>query len=471
MTGYRIRDLAAIPGCTPVGLDLVLRRAVSGISTDTRTLKRGQVFLAIRGDRFDGHAFVGEARARGALACVVDTRWWRRHRTEHADGSFAVVPDTVAAYGAIARAYRDRFDIPVLLLTGSNGKTSTKEMIAAVLGTKYRVLVTEGNLNNHVGLPAMLLRLTAAHDAAVLEAGTNRPGEIPHLCAVAGQTHAIVTNIGRAHIERLRTREGIAEEKGAAYRTLPGDGVAYLNVDEPLLAPHVRRGLTRITYGTGRRAAVRLVSATLDSRAQPDCTISAPDYQRAPVRVKLQARGLHSAMNAVAALAVGFSFGCPSRAMKHALEQLPAYDGRLVVERAGDITILDDTYNANPDSVLAALDVLDRMHVEGAKVVVLGDMLELGRSARSEHRAVGERMAALRIPYVLTYGVHSRETAGAAKHPASFAAHFTDLRLLESSLNALLSPGDAVLIKGSHGMHMEEVVAHLRTVRPRVKEA
>lgn len=434
---------------------------VHGVVTDSRLAGTADVFVAFRGARVDAHDFVPAVCARGALCCVVEQRWLRRNAAV-ADGlPLIVVRDTMAAYGAIAALHRAAFDIPLLAITGSNGKTSTKEMTAAALRTKYRVLATEGNLNNHIGLPATLLRLTGEHQVVVTEMGTNQPGDIAHLCAVARPTHGMITNIGRAHIEKLASREGIAQEKKMLLSALPKGGVAIVNADEALLRGTLPRGVRRVRYGTRKDCDVRITDVSLDGDGRAIVRFEAPAFVRRPFTLRLQALGRHAAYNAAAALAAGFVFGCGVKAMSAAIENVASYDKRLQISRVRGVTVIDDTYNANPDSVLAAMDLLQQLEVAGARCVVLGDMLELGAAARQEHEAIGAAIAAAGIPYVLTFGRQSRAISRAAQGVARVAMHFTDRQALVDAVDALLEEGDAVLVKGSRGMRMEDVVTQL----------
>ncbi|MBL0173741.1 MAG: UDP-N-acetylmuramoyl-tripeptide--D-alanyl-D-alanine ligase [Ignavibacteria bacterium] len=462
MTGMRVADLLALPHARAVGLDGVAGRAIRSVGTDTRNATAGTVFVALRGARFDGHDFVRQALQAGALLCVVSASWHRRHAREAEGMRLLVVRDTLVTLGDIARAYRERFPIPVLGITGSNGKTGTKDLVAAVLKTRFSVLRTEGNFNNQIGLPATLFRLRPSHDLAVVELGTNQPGDIPSLCAIAEPTHGLITNIGRAHIEKLLSREGIAAEKSALYRALPRDGVAFVNADEPLLRASLPRWLERVTFGVSRHAAVRISDVQVDGTGRPRVRIDAPRYAKSPLVVAMRVPGRHAAMMAAAALAVGFAFGCDTDAMVKAIGGFTGGSGRLQVATVGGIRLIDDTYNANPDSTIAALDTLAAMSTEGRRIAVLGDMLELGAAARAEHRAVGEALRALDIPFLLTCGRHAKSIAAAAASGGRFAQHFTDTAALQRALEALASPGDTILVKGSRGMHMEDIVTGLR---------
>lgn len=464
MTAFSVNDLLAIDHVLAVNLDAIRRKSIRSVSTDSRTMKHGEAFLALTGPSFDGHRFIEDVQRCEPILCIVSEKWHRRNRKKYPNARFLVVRDTLLAYGDIARAYRLRFDVPIVAITGSNGKTSTKEMIAAVLETKYPTLKTEGNLNNQIGLPGTLLRFAPRHRAAVVELGTNQPGDIPYLSTISRHTHAVVTNIGRAHIERLKSREGIAEEKAAIFRALPPDGVAIVNSDEPYLRPYTRALKNKITYGSRRGSHVRIASVTLDRFARPTFTVESPRFLSRAITISLQTIGRHAAWNATAALTVGFSLGCITSRMVHALESHRGFDKRMEVIETGSFTILNDSYNANPDSMIAALDTLMRIEHSGSRIVALGDMLELGKTARAEHRLIGEHIANLGIPFVLTYGRYAKDIAAAAKGTSRFARHYASKEFLVRDLKALLSEGDVVLVKGSRGMKMEEITNAIRGV-------
>lgn len=453
-----VADMLKIPHLFAKNCEELAGRKVRRVVTDSREAKKGDVFVAFRGARTDAHDFVPVLCEKGVLACVVENRWYRKHTASIKDLPLIVVKDTMRAYGDIARLHRERFSLPLIAVTGSNGKTSTKEMISAALRTKYRVLQNAGNFNNHIGLPATLLQLSADHDLVVTEMGTNQPGDIAYLCTIAQPTHGLITNIGRAHIEKLRSREGIAREKGELFASLPKDGMAIVNADEPLLREALPRGVRKVTYGTNTRSDVRITDVTLDTHGRARVRIEATRFVQRPVLLRLQAVGRHAAYNAAAALATGFAFGCGVKKMKEALEQIRNYDKRMQISEAAGITVINDTYNANPDSVLAAVDLLQQLNVRGRRCVVLGDMLELGSISRQEHEAIGAALAAAGIPYILTYGRRARAISSAARSVAVVARHFTDKDRLVEELVALLDTGDAVLIKGSRSMKMEEVV-------------
>ncbi len=453
-----IKDILAVPHVEQRHFTSLRGRSINGVSTDSRTVQPGNLFFALRGENFDGHRFVDEACAKGALAAVVDQKG-----LAHVRGAMPllIVPDTTVALGMAAMAYRSRFDIPLLAVAGSNGKTTTKEMIAAVLRMKFSVLSTEGNLNNHIGVPLTLFRLERRHEVAVVELGTNHPGELARLCAIARPTMGLITNIGHEHLEFFGSLDGVQKEEGMLFETLRGMPVrttAFVNADDARVVDAVPRGLHTVTYGAGRRAAVR---GTVVSRTERGTAVLefVGGRVKKPVRVSLAIPGDHNALNALAAAAVGMTLLVPARSIKQALEKFQAASKRMEVLAYRGVTILNDAYNANPDSMLAALHTLAAAPVPGKRIAVLGDMRELGEYGPEEHARIGREAAALGIDYVLTYGALARQIHDAAQ--GTFAVHYDQKNIMAEYLAELVSPGDIVLVKASRGLKMEDVVTFL----------
>jgi UDP-N-acetylmuramoyl-tripeptide--D-alanyl-D-alanine ligase len=452
------RELFNIELIRVQNVDRLRGKRLKGVSTDSRTVKPGDVFFAIKGERFDGHAFVAEAFSRGCTAAVVEERL-RRATQGLDDFPIIFVKDATRALGQFARWYRRRFDIPIIAVTGSNGKTTTKEMIAAVLGEKFSVLKTEGNLNNHIGVPMTLFRLDKKHNAAVVEMGTNHFGELEYLCSVAEPTHGLITNIARAHLEFFGSLEGVARAKGEVFDWLGSRGVGFVNVDDPLVVEKAGMLRRRFTYGFGgKRVNVRGRLLGFNEKVQPRFSFGGHPLSR-PLSVQLRTYGKHAAENALAAAAVGLHFGVGVRKIKYALEKHRPGAKRMELLRIQRVTILNDTYNANPDSVRGALQTLAMMECKGRKIVVLGDMLELGDSSEREHKGVGKEIRRLGFEYVLTFGKESAATC--TESDATYACHFEEKPALTAYLQKLVKPGDVVLVKGSRGMRMEDVVIYL----------
>ena len=420
--------------------------AFAGVSTDSRALKPGELFVALRGERFDGHDFLGSAAERGAAAAVVD----RRH-VAAAPLPSLVVEDTRRALGDLARAWRRRFSPALVAVTGSNGKTTVKEMLAAILRAhagEAAVLATAGNLNNDIGVPLTLLRLRAEHRWCAIELGMNHPGEIAYLAALAAPTVAVVNNAQREHLEFMSSVAQVAAENGSVYDALPLDGVAVVNADDAHAADFRSRARPRRVVDFGLQGAQ--VSGRYELKhLSSDIRIRTPLGE---TDASLAIPGLHNVRNALAAAACALAAGVPTPSIGAGLTAFRPYTGRLQVKQGvGGVTIIDDTYNANPDSVRAAIDVL--VSCPAPTALVLGDMGEVGEQGPQFHREVGEYAREKGVGRLLALGAATRD-AVAAFGPE--ARHFDTPEQLVAALEA-----KTVLVKGSRFMRMERVVAAL----------
>ena len=452
MIGMTLSEAAGVLGAEQIGEDVHF----AGLSTDTRSLRQGNLFVALQGPSFDGHDYVGQADARGAAAAAV---------SRPVGGSLPLlrVADTRLALGALAADWRRRFDIPVVAITGSNGKTTVKEMVAAILHRSGRPLVTAGNFNNDIGLPLTLGRLGPEHDYAVLELGANHPGEIAALAAIAAPGIGLVNNAAPAHLEGFGDLEGVARAKGELFERLPADGVAVINADDRF-APLWRQlaGARRvISFGLEKEADVggRWRSEAGGSRVEL-CT---PAGEAA---LRLQLAGRHNVMNALAAAAVATALGVTPAQIAAGLAALVPVDGRLQPQPGlRGLHLIDDTYNANPASLQAALEVL--AGAAGERWLVLGDMGELGADSARLHRAAGEAARAAGIERLWTLG---ELAALAAPAFGSGAQAFEDSHALVAALQEAAGPGVTALVKGSRRMRMERVVQALADTRAQVGE-
>jgi UDP-N-acetylmuramoyl-tripeptide--D-alanyl-D-alanine ligase len=427
---------------------------VRGVSIDSRTCAPGDAFFAIQGHHRDGHAFVADARARGAGAAVVS-----RPPGELAlPGDFPVVlvEDTTAALQRLAAFHRDRLALPVVAITGSMGKTTTKELAALVLARRYRVLKAAGSFNNQWGLPLTLLTLEPTHEAAVLELGMNAFGEIAALARLARPSVGVVTAIAPAHLAGVGTLEGVQKAKGELVEAIPLDGVVVLNADDPLVLALARAARGRVvTYGQAAAADVRLGAVTV----APDGLAFTLTAGGARADVRLPLAGRHNAWNATAAAAVGTALGVPLEAAAAALAGAAPVRGRLHWRSAGGVRILDDTYNANPMSVRAALDALREAPGGGRRWVILGDMLELGTITEAAHREVGTWVAGLPVDGLAAVGSAMRLAAEAARvGGCPDVATFASPEGAATYVLSRVARGDRVLVKGSRGMRMERGV-------------
>ena len=440
---------------------------VAEVSTDTRTISLGALFVALgRGDSaesalsgatHDGHDFVDEAFARGAVAAVVERRWGEQRE----DGPWRqrpllLVEDTLQAFGDLAKGYREQFDIPIVAIVGSAGKTTTKEMTAAVLGSCYNVLKTEGNENNEIGVPKVLFRLTARHEVAVVEMAARRVGDIRYLCEIARPTIGLFLNVGTAHLEYFETVERVAKAKGELLDYVGGESsVALVNADDCVVAKEAMRTKGRLLgFGLGRGSHISGEGLALD---QEGC--GRFSLQHHPVHLKIP--GKHNVYNALAAAAAGFSCAVSAAQICSALSDFRAVGMRSEILRKNGICVINDCYNANPGSVRAALDVLTSIEAEGRRIAVLGDMLELGEQGPRLHAEIGQiaaRQEIDRLAVLGPLGVHTVAGAIAAGLDAESVLHFEDKASLGDFMESMAEPGDLILVKGSRGIELEEIV-------------
>jgi UDP-N-acetylmuramoyl-tripeptide--D-alanyl-D-alanine ligase len=428
------------------------------VTTDTRTLAPGDLFVALAGERFDGHDFVPAAFERGAVAALV-----AEPRAATLAGNLIAVPDSLAALGRLAAHWRAQFALPVVVVVGSNGKTTVKEMIASILRTHFgeaAVLATRGNLNNAIGLPLTLLGLRAGHRVAAIELGMNHPGETAELAAIAQPTVAVVNNAQREHQEFMNSVADVAAEHAALVRALPADGVAVLNADDASVdvwraAARERAGVSVVEFALDAAAAVR---GRFDPAPEGGTLRLATPAGAATVRLAVVGR--HNAANALAAVAAALAVGVPLPAIVRGLEAFRPVSGRLAARRAaGGAAVIDDTYNANPDSVRAAIDVLRA--APGAKWLVLGDMGEVGGEGPAFHREVGAYARDAGIDRLLTAGTLAAASAEAFGPGAVHHASVEELAARVAAELGRAGAGVTVLVKGSRFMRMERVVAAL----------
>ncbi|MGB9475402.1 MAG: UDP-N-acetylmuramoyl-tripeptide--D-alanyl-D-alanine ligase [Candidatus Udaeobacter sp.] len=433
--------------------------AVDTISTDSRTIKRGELFVALRGENYDGHNFVEATAIAGATGAIVDSIW-----KGNVPENFALIraKDTLQAYQRLAANYRKSLPLSVIAITGSNGKTSTKDFAAAVLARRFQVTKTQGNFNNHVGLPRTILEASSRDEVAVWEIGMNHPGEIAMLSRVAAPDVGIITNIGVAHIEFMGSREKIAEEKGALAETVGADGTVILNADDPFSERIAARTRGRVILA-GTTAGTIRASEINQSGSATDFTILEGAHR---CRAQLPVPGLHMVQNALLAVAAGRVFGLSLEECAAGLVAAPLTKARLQVKEIRGVQFLDDSYNANPDSMKAALRTLVELDADGQRIAVLGEMRELGDESERAHREVGETAAGLRVDHLIAIGSVAASIAEAAKQ-AGLQNSSTVASTAEAAelLTEVAAPGDLVLIKGSRLARTEQVIDTFRKLR------
>jgi UDP-N-acetylmuramoyl-tripeptide--D-alanyl-D-alanine ligase len=430
------------------------------LCTDTRLIKKGNTFLALKGPNFDANNFLAAAVKKGAVGLICEKQpapaLLRRLRF------VVIVKNGLLALQQIAGAYRQKFPIPVVAITGSNGKTTTKEMVGKILSRRYRTLVTAGNLNNQIGLPLTLLRLRKNHQAAVLELGTSALGEIDILARIANPTIGIITCIGHSHLQELKNLPTVLQAKMELIENIGPAGIAILNNDDPLLQKRIKNITGQvITFGVRPKADITAGKITSQHEKNKLVFILAKGSQKR--KVTINTLGKHNVYNALAAASAGFALGIPFADIVKGLSAFRAVTGRLRMVKHKGMIILDDSYNANPDSIKAALHTLENFGCSSRKIAVLGDMLELGQESSKKHWEIGEIVGQLGLDMLYTIGPQSQVLAQAALQAGMSLEKINrfslgEEKLLTGSLKAIMRRGDIILFKASHGLHLDKVV-------------
>jgi len=433
-------------------------RVAFGVGIDSRTIKPGELFVAIRGPKHDGHDHIAGAAAKGALAAIVS-----REDVGQVPAGFALllVKDTLAALQKMARGYRLLLPTRIASITGSSGKSSTKEMLAAVLGTLGPTHRTPGNYNNHFGVPLTLLGIGEEDRWAVVEIAMNTPGEIGPLAELAGPEVGLVTNIGWAHVEGTGSKEATSREKGALYRALPPTGLAISNADDPFEKKTLEGCRARVVrVGRKEKVEYRLASITTDG-ANTRFSLESP---KGRAEVSLPVPGPHMAMNAAMAMAAGIELGVEPRAAADALQKVQLPGGRVRLEKRGQGWLLDDSYNANPDSLAAAVATLESLPGKGRAVALLGAMAELGSFSQVLHEDSGTTVARSQTGLCFAVGAESKFLIEAARkvRKGEWARWFASREELLKAYRAEAQPDDRILVKGSRSQQMDLVAAELR---------
>ena len=441
-----------------------LHSPAEGVASDSRQVRPGQLFIPLKGPRFDGHEFIGEALAKGASGSLVQRGREKSTAGSNRQGKFFVrVENVLTALGDLAHFWRRRYSGKVVAITGSNGKTTTKEMAARILAERFNVLRTEGNLNNLIGLPLMLLRLSPVHEVAVLEMGMNGLGEIRRLKEIAEPQVSLITNIGRAHLEFLGSLEGVARAKGELWEGLKEEDWIAVNVDDRRVAELASRLKCRKkTFGILEKADVGGEDLSLDDGRGIRLALRIGGRKRL---VSLPAFGRHNVYNALAAAALGDILGVGIEGIAAGLETFQVYPGRgKLIRLAQGVSLLDDSYNANPDSLQATLSAFVEMKGENRGLLVMGDMLELGPASTTEHEKIGKWVGKMGLAYLIFLGEKARHlaegvgAAGAGEKRVFVAQTYEEVLI---SLGKNVENGDWILVKGSRAMQMERIIQGL----------
>jgi len=430
-------------------------RYATGASIDTRILKKGDIFFALVGENTDGHNFISDAFENGASLCVVSKLWFEKNKDRFKSMPFWIVDDPLKAMQTLSKFYLKRFDIPRLAITGTAGKTTCRKFIFTVLSTKYNVHTTIGNYNNHIGMPLSILSLNRNHQISIVEIGTNKPGEIAYLCDILKPTHGLITNIGYGHIEFFGSKKGVAEEKGSLFKILPESGIAYVNMDDPYIV-RIDTSAKKITYGIKRKKCD--YHATI---------LEFDNFGRATIKlnshiIKIATPGRFSVYNALTAYTVAKSFTIEDEAIIEALSKLEPDPQRFNITDFNGIKIIDDTYNANPDSTSASIETLNLMNTGGKKIFIFGDMLELGKHSIKAHKSIGTQISRSNIDEFYCTGNLAYHSYLRAKELGfKKAYHYENKIELANAVIKNIKKGDLILIKGSRGSKMEEIIEYI----------
>ncbi|MHC1696574.1 MAG: UDP-N-acetylmuramoyl-tripeptide--D-alanyl-D-alanine ligase [Geobacteraceae bacterium] len=456
---FTVSEIAAAVGGTLFG---VADACVLGVSTDSRSVEPGELFVPLRGERFDGHQFIDGALARGVRVILAEQGSCQPGSLPPG-ASFISVADTLRALGDLAAFHRKRFSLPVVAITGSNGKTTTKEMLAAILACRGKGLKTAGNLNNLIGLPRMVFQLSESHQWAVLEMGMSELGEIDRLAEIACPEVGVITNVAPAHLLSMGSVAAVSAAKGELFRRLCPGSSAVFNADDPLVAGlPTPSGVRRISFGLAE-ADVRAEKIEALGRAGQAFVLTLPS---AKIAVTMKVFGRHNVQNALAAAAAAHLLGIGPDEIRKGLESFSPVEKRFSPEELNGILLIDDSYNANPASMRAALTTLAGLKGAGRGIAVLGDMLELGESSPAAHEEIG-RLAAQCVERLYLLGDLAESVARGAAAGGLSAASVVCARnhaeILDDLTNSM-RPGDCILVKGSRGMRMETVAEGLRNM-------
>ena len=449
-----IDQLFDIPGAVIYDPDKF--EVARGVSIDSRTIAKGDVFFALVGENFDGHKFVELAVDKGASAVVINES--ELVNFDELDSVIITVPDTTIAYGDLARIYRASLKAKVIAITGSNGKTSLKEMLYALLSVKYKVVKTEANNNNHIGVPLTIFSCGAEADYLILEHGTNHFGEIEYTAKISNPDYSVITNIGDSHLEYLENREGVLKEKSALFSsTLENDGKLFVNVEDPLLNERYGKSEFAFTYGMSDADLVcTIMGHRVDGRPKVKL-----EYGDRVIFTGIPLWGESNVKNLIPAVAIAMKCGLSDLEIEKGIASFVPAKGRLDVKQYENFVVIDDTYNANPASMAAAFEVLKDISAYDEKVVFLGDMFELGSDAVKMHEGLAEPLLRSSVKEVYLIGELMKNSDEKLKSSGVKVKHFSDKNELLNFVENFDKTGKVILVKGSRGMKMEEIVKKL----------
>lgn len=447
-----LQDVFAIPTATIFNPDVY--EPVSAVSIDTRKIKQNSLFIAIKGNNFDGHNFINEAIKKGAAAIMIAEQ--NKNKFMNIDLPVIAVQDTTIALGDVARIWRSKLKAKIISLTGSAGKTTTKELLDVMLSQKYNTVKTEANNNNHIGVPLTLLNASDKDEVVILEHGTNHFGEIPYTASIANPDYAMITNIGHSHIEFFRNKNGVLKEKSALLKTTyKRGGKIFINTDDPLLKKLASSYLKKKTFGFENKPDVK---GNILGFNNTGCAITELKYKNKSFIYEIPVAGEQGAKNFLSAAAVALELGITPKQIAAALKKFKNIDKRLSIKRLNSLVLIDDTYNANPESMNHSIELLSLMDKQKNKIAVLGDMFELGNEGAALHKKIADTIIKNKIGCVYTIGTLMKNISDKLKNKKITHKHFSNRTKLNEFLNKTDLTNSVILIKGSRGMKMEDFV-------------
>ena len=452
-------DLLQVEHTGQYNFDRLKKRRFRGVSIDSRKISKDEIFFAITGEVTDGHKYIDEVFRKKVQIAVVNDGWYKKNKNKYKNKIFLTVKDTTSALGSFAKIHKRNFSIPVLCIGGSNGKTTTKDLTAAVLSQKYNVLKTEGNFNNHIGLPLTLLRLNESHNFCVLEVGCNHYGEVKYLCSVAEPGYGLITNIGREHLEFFKSLKGVAKAEFELFDYLneKKEGFIFINHDDKFIKnyskgiKHEKKFSYSYMYNTDVKGRFNGFNKNYEPGIEISCLVK-------KFKTHISTFGKHSVYNGLAAAAAGLYFKVSIKNIKKALKNFkPSSSKRMEILKVNGITIINDTYNSNPESVKMGIETMMEFRTNGNRYAVLADMLELGKASWKEHSEIGKFAAKSGLENLYTFGKESYNTFYNAKKVKN-NFYFENKDDLTAMLRKNLKKDDIIYVKGSRGMKMEDVV-------------
>ncbi len=457
----KFEEILKLRNCVFKNLEKLNSNSFAGLTIDSRNLKKNQIFLAIKGENFDGHSFIEEVFKKGASIAIINKIWFNKNKSKVKQYPLIIVDDTVKTLGELARIHRDNFNLPVICIGGSNGKTTTKDILGWLLKQKYKVLITQGNYNNHIGVPLTLLSLNKNHQICLLEVGTNHFNEISYLCEIAQPEYGLVTNIGREHLEFFKNLKGVAKEEFRLYDyVLRNNGICFANFDDDYIRKYfVNIGKEKyFSYSYKFRTDLKGKFIGYDKNFYPIIELSSKNKKTS---FKINTFGKHSIYNSISAAAVGIYFGLSLKEIKKAFESYkPVHNMRMDVINKNGIIYINDAYNSNPDSLKLGLESLKEFSTSGKKHIILSDMLEMGEASKNEHIKIGKLIQKLKFENLYTIGNDAFYfSKGASNLKNNF--YFHNIDDMAKFLRKVIKTGDVVYLKGSRGMKLENLLNKL----------